>query len=127
RYWPDTSAGSVPRSHSPAGQRDCPTGPPARFRLAAAYADPFTSDLVKSGRKSWAAIRDHLESKAKDERTISDVVMAALSQRVEEDEKALVELARPGNREDSGSQTRKREENERISVVKDFAAPVIEA
>src|SRR5262249_4255727 len=30
--------------------------------VAAAYADPFTSDLVKSGRKSWAAIRDHLES-----------------------------------------------------------------
>jgi hypothetical protein len=38
--------------------------------IAAAYRDPFVSDLVKARRKSWAGMRNHLRREAEHERTM---------------------------------------------------------
>ena len=42
--------------------------------IAAAYEDPFVSDLVKAGRKSWAGIRNHLKRNSEHERAMSDML-----------------------------------------------------
>ena len=44
--------------------------------IAAVHADPFVSDLVKAGQKSWAGIRNHLNRTAKDRRMMADLLNA---------------------------------------------------
>jgi hypothetical protein len=98
--------------------------------IAAAYADPFVSDLVKAGQNSWAGIRKHLKCNAKDMRMISDVRNALFLERTAEAAKTLEEFIQTGKLADSAtktSETRKREANAFRNVVKDFTIPLIEA
>jgi hypothetical protein len=98
--------------------------------IAAAYADPFVSDLVKAGQNSWAGIRKHLKCNAKDMRMISDLLNALFLERTAEAAKTLEELIQTGKLADSAtktSETRKREANASVNVTKDFTIPLIEA
>jgi hypothetical protein len=63
--------------------------------IAAAYADPFVSDLVKSGQKSWAGMRKHLECKAKDLRMISELENALFLEKTVKPRKRWRSLFRP--------------------------------
>lgn len=98
--------------------------------VAAAYADPFVSDLVKAGQKSWAGMRKHLKSKAEDGRMMTVLLDNLFLERTAEAAKTLAELIETGDLADSAtktSETRKREANALRNVVKDFAIPLIEA
>jgi hypothetical protein len=98
--------------------------------IAAAYGDPFVSDLVKSGQKSWVGILNHLKCESKNRRMISDLENALFSGKIEEDAKTLVELIQTGKLADSAtksSETKKREFNASRTVMKDFTIPLIEA
>ena len=98
--------------------------------IAAAYADPFVSDLVKAGQKSWAGMRNHLKCKAKDRRMMSDLLNALFLEQTAEAAKTLAELIQTGKLTDSAtktSETRKREANAFMNVKKDFTIPLIEA
>src|SRR5262249_27675664 len=94
--------------------------------IAAAHADPFVSDLVKAGQKSWAGIRTHLKSAATDTRMMSDLLNKLFLEQTAEAAKTIMELIQTGKLADSAtktSATRKREAN----VLKDFTIPLIEA
>ena len=98
--------------------------------IAAAHADPFVSDLIKAGQKSWAGMRKHLKCKAKDGRMMSDLLNALFFEQTAEAAKALAELIQTGKLGDSETktaETRKREANAFRNVVKDFSLPLIEA
>jgi len=98
--------------------------------IAAAYGDPFVSDLIKAGQKSWVGMRNYLKRASKDRRMISDLENALFSGKIEEDAKTLVELIQTGKLADSAtksSETRKREFNASRIVMKDFTIPLIEA
>ena len=98
--------------------------------IAAAHADPFVSDLIKAGQKSWAGIRKHLKCKAKDGRMMSDMLNALFLEQTAEAAKKLAELIQTGKLGDSETktaETRKREANAFRNVVKDFSLPLIEA
>jgi hypothetical protein len=51
--------------------------------IAAAYGDPFVSDLVKVGRKSWAGIRNHLKRNSEHGRAMSDMLTQSFFRRDE--------------------------------------------
>jgi hypothetical protein len=98
--------------------------------IAAAHANPFVSDLIKAGQKSWVGMLNHLKCESKDRRMISDLENALFSGKIEEDAKTLVELIQTGKLADSAtksSETRKREFNASRTVMKDFTIPLIEA
>jgi hypothetical protein len=98
--------------------------------IAAAHQDPFVSDLVKAGQKSWAGMRKHLKCKAKDKRMMSALLNALFLEQTAEAAKTLAELIQTGKLTDSAtktSETRKREANAFRDVTKDFTLPLIEA
>ena len=98
--------------------------------IAAAYGDPFVSDLIKAGQKSWVGMLNHLKCKSKDRRMISDLENALFSGRIKEDVKTVVELIQTGKLAGSAtksSETRKREFNASRIVMKDFTIPLIKA
>jgi hypothetical protein len=98
--------------------------------IAAAYADPFVSDLVKAGQKSWAGMRNHFECNANDRRMMSDLLSKLFLEQTAEAAKTLAELIETGELADTAtktSETRKREANAFGNVVKDFTLPLIEA
>jgi hypothetical protein len=98
--------------------------------IAAAHQDPFVSDLVKAGQKSWAGMRKHLKCKAKDRRMMSELLNKLFLEQTAEAAKTLAELIQTGKLADSAtktSETRKREANAFRNVVKDFTLPLIEA
>ena len=98
--------------------------------IAAAYADPFVSDLVKTGEKSWARMRNHLECKAKEKLTISELLNESFLEQTAEAAKTLAELIRTGELTDSATKTseiRKREAHAFRNLAQDFAIPLIEA
>jgi hypothetical protein len=98
--------------------------------IAAAHADPFVSDLVKAGRKSWAGIRNHLKSTAQNRRMMSDLLNQLFLEQTAEAAKTIAELIQTGKIADSAtkiSETRKREANAYRDVMKDFTIPLIEA
>ena len=98
--------------------------------IAAAHADPFVSDLVKAGQKSWAGLRNHLKFKAKDRRMMSELHNVLFLEQTAEAVKTIAELIETGKLADSAtksSATRKREANASINVMKDFTIPLIEA
>jgi hypothetical protein len=98
--------------------------------IAAAYGDPFVSDLIKAGQKSWVGMRNYLKRASKDRRMISDLENALFSGRIEEDVKTVVELIQTGKLAGSAtksSETRKREFNASRIVMNDFTIPLIEA
>jgi hypothetical protein len=41
---------------------------------AATYSDPFTIELIQSGKKSWSGIRRHLRRETKGVQTIIDAL-----------------------------------------------------
>ena len=47
-----------------------------RIRPTAALTDPFTYDIVQTGRKSWSGIRKRLRSAARDHRTLQGMADA---------------------------------------------------
>src|SRR6516164_4330050 len=73
--------------------------------IAAAYADPFVSDLIKAGQKSWAGMRNHLKCKSKDGRMMSDLLNALFLEQTAEAAKTLAELIQTGKLGDSTSKT----------------------
>jgi hypothetical protein len=98
--------------------------------IAAAHADPFVSDLVKAGQKSWAGIRNHLKSTANNTRMMSDLLNKLFLEQTTEAAKTIAELIETGKLADSAtktSETRKREANAFSNVMKDFTIPLIEA
>jgi hypothetical protein len=98
--------------------------------IAAVYADPFTSDLVTAGQKSWAKMREHLKSKAQDERMVSDLLKELFFEQITEAAKVLTELIQTGKLTGSITEkldARKREANGFRNVTKDFTIPLIEA
>ena len=98
--------------------------------IAAAYANPFVSDLVKAGQKSWAGMRKHLKCKAKGMRMMSELQNESFLEQTAEAAKTLAELIQTGKLTDSAtktSETRSREANAFRNVVKDFSIPLIEA
>jgi hypothetical protein len=98
--------------------------------IAAAHADPFVSDLVKAGQKSWAGIRNHVKSTAQHKRMMSDLLNQHFLDQTTETAKTLAELIQTGKIADSAtkiSETRKREANAYTNVMKDFTIPLIEA
>jgi hypothetical protein len=98
--------------------------------VAASYADPFVSDLVKAGRKSWAGMRNHLKCEAKGKRTMVKLLDELFLEQTAEAAKTLAELIQTGNLADSAtktSETRKRDANAFRNVAKDFTIPLIEA
>ena len=101
-----------------------------RMWIAAAYADPFMSDLVKAGEKSWAGMRNHLKCKAKEKRTMSELLNESFLEQTAEAAKTLAELIQTGKLEDSTTKTseiRKREANAFKDVAQAFTIPLIEA
>ena len=101
-----------------------------RMWIAAAYADPFMSDLVKAGEKSWAGMRNHLKCKAKEKRTMSELLNESFLEQTAEAAKTLAELIQTDALTDSATKTsemRKREANAFKNVAQDFAIPLIEA
>jgi hypothetical protein len=98
--------------------------------IAAAHADPFVSDLVKAGRKSWAGIRNHLKSTAQNRRMMSDLLNQLFLEQTAEAAKTIAELIQTGKVADSAtkpSETRKRDVNATRNVMQDFTIPLIEA
>jgi hypothetical protein len=98
--------------------------------VAAAYGDPFVSDLVKAGQKSWAGMLNHLKCEAKDRRMMTVLLDKLFLEQTAEAAKTLAELIQTGKLTDSAtktSETRKREANASVNVTKDFAIPLIEA
>ena len=98
--------------------------------IAAAHADPFVSDLVKAGQKSWAGIRNHLKSTANNKRMMSDLLNNLFLEQTTEAAKTILELIETGKLADSATKTseaRKREANAFRNVMKDFTIPLIEA
>jgi hypothetical protein len=75
--------------------------------IAAAYGDPFVSDLVKAGRKSWAGIRNHLKRNSEHERAMSDMFTQSF-------------FRRDGNSEIAQA-------NAYLDVGKNFTIPLLEA
>ncbi len=98
--------------------------------IAAAYADPFVSDLVKAGQKSWAGMRNHLKCEAKGMRMMFELLNELFLEQTAEAAKMLAELIQTGKLTDSPtktSETRKREAKAIGNVMKDFTIPMIEA
>ena len=98
--------------------------------IAAAHADPFVSDLVKAGQKSWAGIRDHLKSTANDTRIMSDLLNNIFLEQTTEVAKTIIELMQTDKLADTAtktSETRKREASALENVMKNFTIPLIEA
>jgi hypothetical protein len=97
--------------------------------IAAAHADPFVSDLVKAGQKSWAGIRNHLKSTAQDERMMSELRNQLFLEQTAEAAETIAELIETGKVADSAtktSETRKRDANAVRIMLKDFTIPLIE-
>jgi hypothetical protein len=100
-----------------------------QMAIAAVYADPFVSDLVKTGERSWAGMRDHLECKAKEKRTMSELLNESFLEQTAEAAKTLAELIKTGKLTDSATKTsemRNREANAFRNVAQGFAIPLIE-
>jgi hypothetical protein len=98
--------------------------------IAAAHADPFVSDLVKAGQKSWAGIRKHLKSTAQDERMMSELRNQLFLEQTAEAAETIAELIETGKVADSAtktSETRKRDANAVRIMLKDFTVPLIGA
>jgi hypothetical protein len=98
--------------------------------IAAAYGDPFVSDLIEIGQKSWAGMRNHLKCEAKDRRMITVLLDKLFLEHTAEAAKTLAELIQTGKLTDSATKTsvtRSREANALVNVTKDFAIPLIEA
>jgi hypothetical protein len=98
--------------------------------IVAAHADPFVSDLVKAGQKSWAGMRSHLKSTAQNRRMMSDLLNQQFLEQTAEVAKTMAELIQTGKLADTAtktSETRKRDANAVRIVMKDFTIPLIEA
>jgi hypothetical protein len=98
--------------------------------IAAAHADPFVSDLVKAGQKSWAGIRNHLKSTPQNARMMSDLQNQLFLEQTAEVAKTIAELIETGKVADSAtkpSETKKRDAKALRNVMKDFTVPLIEA
>ena len=97
--------------------------------IAATYADPFVSDLVKAGEKSWGGMRNYLECKAKEKRTMSELLNESFLELAAEAAKTLAELIQTDALTDSATKTsemRKREAHAFMDVAQGFAIPLIE-
>jgi len=98
--------------------------------IAAAYADPFVSDLVETGERSWAGMRDRLEHKAKEKRTMSELLNESFLEQTAEAAKTLAELIQTDALTDSATKTsemRKHEAHAFRNVAQGFAIPLLEA
>jgi hypothetical protein len=94
-----------------------------KMYIAAAYKDPFVSDLVKARLKSWPGMRSYLQKNAIEERTMSELMNELFFADVEDSAKALAQALRGGKL--SNSQIV--HEKGHLDVMKDFTKPLIEA
>jgi hypothetical protein len=65
-----------------------------KMYIAAAYKDPFVSDLVKARLKSWPGMRSYLQKNAIEERTMSELMNELFFADVEDSAKALAQALR---------------------------------
>ena len=91
--------------------------------IAAAYSDPFVSDLVDARQKSWAGMRSHLRMKSINGRTISEIENELFLEQAKESAKILAKAMREGKLVNSEIVQGKA----LLDVGKNFTAPLIEA
>jgi hypothetical protein len=91
--------------------------------IAAAYSDPFVSDLVDARQKSWAGMRSHLMMKSINRRTISEIENELFLEQAKESAKIFAKAMREGNLVNSEIVQGKA----LLDVGKNFTAPLIEA
>jgi hypothetical protein len=94
-----------------------------KMHIAAAYGDPFVSDLVKAGQKSWPAMRSHLRTNSINQRAVSEVMNGVFLADVEEAAGAVAKALRGGKLVNSEIVQAKGY----LDVMKNFTIPLIEA
>jgi hypothetical protein len=91
--------------------------------IAAAYGDPFVSDLVKAGRKSWTGIRNHLKRNSEDERAMSDILTQSFFEETKKVAGTMAKVMREGKLGNSEIA----QANAYLDVGKNFTIPLLEA
>jgi hypothetical protein len=91
--------------------------------IAAAYGDPFVSELVESRQKSWIGMRNHLIWKSTNEHALSKMVNEIFMEQVKESAKRLEKALREGKLDNSKTAQGKAF----LDVSKNFTIPLIEA
>jgi hypothetical protein len=91
--------------------------------IAAAYADPFVSDLVESRQKSWIGMRDYLIWQSTNEHAILKMVNEIFMEQVKESAKRLEKALREGKLDNSKAN----QGQAFLDVSKNFTTPLIEA
>jgi hypothetical protein len=91
--------------------------------IAAAYSDPFVSDLVEARQKSWAGMRSHLRTNSINERAMSELMNGMFLADAEESAKTLAQALRGGKLVNSQIVQGKGY----VDVMKNFTIPLIEA
>jgi hypothetical protein len=93
--------------------------------IAAVHADPFVSDLIRTGQTSWQGLTSHLAKTTLSKRQLSDVLNEVFLERTKEVAKILAEALREGKVVNSQIEAAKGKGH--LDVKKDFTAPLIEA
>jgi hypothetical protein len=96
-----------------------------QMHIAAAHRDPFVSDLVKSGKKSWAGMRNFLQEDSTGRRMLADLLHAAFLEQAEEAAQLLARAIREGNFNNQKDKIDRA--NAFADVSKNFTIPLIEA
>jgi hypothetical protein len=94
-----------------------------KMYIAAAYGDPFVSDLVKARQKSWPGMRSHLRTNSINERAMSKLMNEMFLADVEESANTVAQALRGGKLVNSQIAHAKGYQD----VMKDFTIPLIEA
>jgi hypothetical protein len=94
-----------------------------KMRIAAAHGDPFVSDLVKAGQKSWPGMRSHLRTNSINERAMSKLMDKMFLADAEKSAETLVQALHGGKLVDSQIRHAKGYHD----VMKNFTIPLIEA
>jgi hypothetical protein len=91
--------------------------------IAAAYRDPFVSDLVKARQKSWVGMARHLRKTAEHERTMSELLTNVFMEQTEKAAETLAKAMSEGKLVNSEIVQGKAY----LDVSKNFTIPLIEA
>jgi hypothetical protein len=94
-----------------------------KMYIAAAYGDPFVSDLVKARQKSWPGMRNHLRTNSTNECAMSELMNEVFLADAEDAAKTLAQAFRGGKLVDSQIV----HEKGYSDVTKTFTIPLIEA
>jgi hypothetical protein len=96
-----------------------------QMHIAAAHRDPFVSDLVDSGKKSWAGMRSFLQEDARTARMFADLLPAVFLEQVKEGAQVLAKAIKEGKFTSPKDQIDRT--NAFVNVTKNFTLPLIEA